>query len=400
MLSAAMAHRTGLLVDRDRATPSELGLRVVTDWIRATYRVDAPLDDVADIAEAIAVEQSVEMPVGAIEDRFVLDEIVGRVLDIDLVGDGRYDVRIALSDATVGCNAAQLVNMVFGNTSLQPHVELVDLDLPSSVAATLPGPNGGITGLRGLVNAGARPLTCTAIKPQGLPPEALAQRCLVLARGGIDILKDDHGMADQPRAPFRDRVMACLAAVAAANADTGGSSQYAPSLVGGPRLLFDQAAWARDQGVRVVLVAPMLVGLPVFADLVSGFPELLFLAHPSFGGASRIAPPLLLGSLFRWLGADAVIFPNFGGRFSYTPGTCAEIAERARRPEPAVEAALPVPAGGMTVNRVDEMLTFYGPDTMLLIGGGLLAAPDVGVAAREFADAVATHKVALEGAVP
>ena len=34
---------------------------------------------------------------------------------------------------------------------------------------------------------------------------------------------------------------------------------------------------------------------------------------------------------------------------------------------------------------------------MLLIGGGLLAAPDVGAAARQFVETVATHAVALEG---
>ena len=37
---------------------------------------------------------------------------------------------------------------------------------------------------------------------------------------------------------------------------------------------------------------------------------------------------------------------------------------------------LPVPAGGMTVERVPEMLRFYGRDVMLLIGGSLLEAGD------------------------
>jgi len=36
--------------------------------------------------------------------------------------------------------------------------------------------------------------------------------------------------------------------------------------------------------------------------------------------------------------------------------------------------ALPVPAGGMTVTRVAEMLDFYGTEIMLLIGGALLEA--------------------------
>jgi ribulose-bisphosphate carboxylase large chain len=33
-----------------------------------------------------------------------------------------------------------------------------------------------------------------------------------------------------------------------------------------------------------------------------------------------------------------------------------------------------VPAGGIVLNRVTELLDFYGPDTMLLIGGSLLMA--------------------------
>ena len=37
---------------------------------------------------------------------------------------------------------------------------------------------------------------------------------------------------------------------------------------------------------------------------------------------------------------------------------------------------MPVPAGGMTTDRVREMLDFYGAEVMLLIGGALLEARD------------------------
>jgi ribulose-bisphosphate carboxylase large chain len=52
------------------------------------------------------------------------------------------------------------------------------------------------------------------------------------------------------------------------------------------------------------------------------------------------------------------------------------IAKNARAPWNGLKPVLPVPAGGMTVDRVGEMLSGYGPDTMLLIGGGLLSAKD------------------------
>ena len=52
-----------------------------------------------------------------------------------------------------------------------------------------------------------------------------------------------------------------------------------------------------------------------------------------------------------------------------------------------------VPAGGMKTDRVAATLEFYGADTMLLIGGGLLESPDAAtllVRSRRFVEAVQT----------
>jgi ribulose-bisphosphate carboxylase large chain len=110
------------------------------------------------------------------------------------------------------------------------------------------------------------------------------------------------------------------------------------------------------------------------------------------GGAARIAPDLLIGKLFRLLGADAVIFPNHGGRFGYTPEICRCLAKQARAPWDGIRPSVPVPAGGMTLERVPEMLDFYGPDAMLLIGGSLLAARErLAEETAAFTRAVAQH---------
>jgi len=74
------------------------------------------------------------------------------------------------------------------------------------------------------------------------------------------------------------------------------------------------------------------------------------------------------------LGADAVIFPNYGGRFGYSPDTCRALARAALDRRDGLRPAVPVPAGGMTTARVGELLDFYGADVMLLIGGALLEA--------------------------
>ncbi len=353
------------------------------------YHVCCKASEVEARAQAIAVEQSVEMPISAIDDPFVLQDIVGRVEAIEDLGSGVFAVWIALAAATAGDEAGQLVNMLFGNTSIHADVTLQDVRLPEGMVARVGGPNIGLEPLRRRVGAEGRAMTCSALKPQGLSPQALAGLAGRLAHGGLDFIKDDHGLADQDYSPFEARVRACADAVQEANAIAGGHTRYIPSLSGNLDQLRRQLDLAAEVGIEAVLIAPMIVGLPALHALVRQYPQMAFIAHPAMAGASRIAPPLLLGKLFRLLGADAVIFPNHGGRFGYTAETCRSLADAARAPWHGLRASIPVPAGGMTVERVPEMLEFYGSDVMLLIGGGLLAARErVTDATAAFVDAV------------
>ena len=345
-------------------------------WLNVTYHVRAAPEQLDAVALAIALEQSVEVPAEVIRDAFVAENIVGRVDEVRRGDNDSHVVRIRLSTATTGFDVAQTVNMLFGNSSLHDHVELVDVEFPPDYIAQFSGPQFGIAGIRELLGAGKRPLTCAALKPQGLPPERLAALCYTLAMGGIDVIKDDHGLADQSYAPFAARVAACQRAIARGQRESGRTTLYAPSLVGSPRALSAQAQIARNEGAQMVLLAPALIGMPAFAELVSDELDCPVLAHPSYAGAAKVAPPFLLGKWFRMLGADAVIFPNFGGRFAYSERVCADIADNARAPWAKLRPALPVPGGGLSVERSREVVRFYGTDVMLLIGGSLLAAGD------------------------
>jgi len=169
-------------------------------------------------------------------------------------------------------------------------------------------------------------------------------------------------------------VRACAEGVRRAVRSTGHPTRYVPSLSGNLDQMREQARLAREEGLDCLLLAPMICGFATFQALRHEFTDMAFLAHPSLGGAARIAPDLLIGKLFRLMGGDAVIFPNFGGRFGYSPDTCRRLADNARGVIHGVAQALPVPAGGMTLDRTREILDFYGADTMLLIGGNLLMA--------------------------
>jgi len=367
---------------------SESESSVDTRWIEATYRVRASASAIDARAQAIALEQSIELPIEAVSDARVLNEVVARVVQI-VPADGRaFDATIRLAAETTGFEAGQLLNMLFGNTSLQDDVTLLDVEFPSAFTGRFGGPRFGIAGIRELTGVHGRPLTCSALKPQGLAPARLAALAHTFARAGIDVLKDDHGLADQASAPFAARVAEVQRAVDRANREIGGRCVYAPSLNGHYEQMREQVAQARACGVQMFLVAPMVSGVAALAALArdAGAP---IIAHPAMAGSTRIAPPLLLGKLFRLFGADATIFPNSGGRFSYTPEICAGIVDAAREAWQHLAPALPVPAGGMAVERVHEMRARFGDDVMLLIGGSLLMAGDQLFArCREFVAAV------------
>ena len=119
------------------------------------------------------------------------------------------------------------------------------------------------------------------------------------------------------------------------------------------------------------------------------------LSHPAFQGSFTLHPDgglahgVLYGQINRLAGADATIFPSYGGRFAFTPDECRDITIGATRPMGALKTIFPVPAGGMVLARVPELIRFYGRDCCLLIGGDLHArGTDLEASCRGFLAAV------------
>lgn len=357
--------------------------------IVVTYRFRASTEEAEPQAHRIAVEQSVEMPVRAISDRYVLNEIVGEVQSLREIVEGEFEARIALSAASVGEEGGQFLNVLFGNSSLYPDVVLHDVEIPASVAAVFGGPRLGIDGLRRRLRASSRPLTLCNLKPQGLTPVELAGLAAKISAGGVDMIKDDHGLADQTYSPFAERVPRIAEAVHDAAARTGVATRYLPHVTGDLEQMRARISLVRTCGLDGILVLPMVVGLSTFQRIRRENPDLAIVAHPAMAGATRIAPAVLMGTLFRLLGADATVFPGFGGRFGGARDECQRLAHFARRPRWTLLPTLPIPAGGMTAGTIAELFDFYGRDVGLFLGGSLLAS------ARELTDAAANFVAAV-----
>ena len=343
------------------------------------------------MASDICFEQTVEFPEDLVPPGLIRDSIVGRIEGFAPAGPGVYRASISFATETAQADIVQLLNVVYGNISIKPNIRVERLDLPDSLLANYPGPRFGRQGLRELLGVPSRPLTSTALKPMGLSPGEIADQAYRFALGGIDIIKDDHGLLDQVFCPFEERVARCAEAVRRANRETGLRSVYMANVTGRMDRIQASARRAKELGAGALLICPALTGFDALRllaeDAAIGLP---IMAHPSFGGVlatskdSGISHATLYGTLMRLSGADATVYPNFGGRFSFTKEECIGIARATGEPLGTLKPAFPAPGGGMTPERTEEMLTVYGKEFILLVGAGLHRnGPDLTANARQ-----------------
>ena len=343
--------------------------------LRVTYHLEVEAAEAPARAAEVALEQTVEVPRSAVTDPMIEGEVMGRVESLEADPAGGFRAVIAYPLETTALDPAQLLNVVFGNSSLHADCRCVDLEAPIELLDAMGGPRFGIEGIRKAAGIYDRPLTCTAIKPMGLSTPTLADLCETFARGGIDVIKDDHGLADQQWSRLEERIPACLAACERAADATGHRALYVPNLIGSPERVLRALRFAEACGARAVMVSPMLLGLPFFWELCQRHASVPVLAHPAFAGVLRLGPELLFGKLLRLFGADAVIYVNFGSRFHRSREECARLAGYLRDPWGPMRPSMPVPAGGIQLGNAADVVSFYGTDSMLLIGGDLQKQP-------------------------
>lgn len=334
-----------------------------------TYQISR--GDIKEVAEAIRVEQTIEFPYD-LAPNWIQQEVVGEIVEI-----AENRVKIKFDDRVTGFELSQFLNVLWGNVSLFEAVKIVDLELSSDFLSHFKGPRFGIAGLRGLFGVSASPLLATALKPMGLSAQELAKDAQVLVQAGFNLIKDDHGLANQPWALWQERVQTIAKAVNDANAKFNKQAVYAPSLnLKGDAV--QSAHWAKTQGAGALLILPGVSSFALMQTLAEDDELALpLMSHPSMLGSlvmnknHGLNHGLVLGTIMRLAGADISIFPNYGGRFSFSQAECNEIAVAAKAPLGNLNPIWTAPGGGMTLDRIEELIKFFGPDTMLLVGGAL-----------------------------
>ena len=132
-----------------------------------TYALHVPTyEEAKQVAWSIQVEQTIEFPYELLGESDARRHMVGQLLSLEKIKDC-FLAKIAYPVETSALEATQFLNVVFGNSSLQPHIWVVDIELCPSLVAAFQGPRFGIEGIRNLCHTSTRPMIQAVIKPMG-----------------------------------------------------------------------------------------------------------------------------------------------------------------------------------------------------------------------------------------
>lgn len=345
---------------------------------RVRYCIRGTEADAHSTSAIVANEQTVEFPDELVPAGDIRNEIIGQVEELVSGGQELWHATISYEVGSAGTDLTQLINMLNGLTSLLPNLTAERVELPAELLKRFAGPAYGIAGIREKLGVHGRPLLCTALKPMGLAIESLSTMAYEAALGGLDILKDDHGITDLPFAPFEQRVPRLAEAVAVANGKTGFKCMFAANVTAAADRIVDRALFAQEAGAAMLMVAPAIIGFDTMRMLAEDPRiELPILSHPTVSGgyvAGAGAPfsfYLYYGQMHRLAGADAVIYANYGGRFPVSVEDSHAAVSGCRDEFGGLRRSLPMIGGGMSVERGRELREEFGVDSGFLVGGKL-----------------------------
>lgn len=292
-------------------------------------------------------------------------------------------LKIAYPSNNFSLDLPAILTTVFGKLSLDGKIKLLDLDFSQELKSAFPGPKFGINGLREKLGVYDRPLLMSIFKGiLGRDLPFLFSQLREQALGGVDFVKDDEILFDNPLTPFEQRIIGGKEVLQQVYEETGHRTLYAVNLTGRTSQLIEKAKRAKELGADLLLFNVFAYGLDVLQELreEEGV-DLPIMAHPAVSGALTssevygISHSLLLGKLLRYAGADLSLFPSPYGSVALEKEAALSIAAALTDESESMNKSFPVPSAGIHPGLVPLLLQDFGLDSVINAGGGVHGHP-------------------------
>ncbi|MGG2064617.1 2,3-diketo-5-methylthiopentyl-1-phosphate enolase [Bacillus sp. S14(2024)] len=312
-------------------------------------------------------------------------------------------IKIHYPSANFSTDLPAIFTTVFGKLSLDGEIKLIDLTFSDDLKERFPGPKFGIDGIRNSLNVHDRPLLMSIFKGMiGRNIGYLKTQLRDQASGGVDIVKDDEILFDNPLTPLSERIRAGKEVLQSVYETYGHKTLYAVNLSGRTYDLKEKAKQAVAAGADILLFNVFAYGLDVLQALAEDDDiSIPLMAHPAVSGtyiASELygfSSSLLLGKLLRYAGADFSLFPSPYGTVSFKKEETLYVAKALTDENEPFKRSFPVPSAGIHPGLVPLLIRDFGQQCVINAGGGIHGHPSGaqggGKAFRSAIDATLTN---------
>ncbi|UCH89305.1 MAG: ribulose-bisphosphate carboxylase large subunit, partial [Thermoplasmata archaeon] len=375
---------------------------IVLHWVSGRESIEK-------LAEALAAESSVgtwtELKTINTD---VFENLRARVFRIDKVSEnsgfvwlayplGHFDVK----------NLLQILASIRGNVyGLDELTALIFLDIyfPEKLQKQFSGPAIGLNGVRKRIGTDkdGRPHIGTIVKPKvGLAPKEWAQVAYEAYLGGIDFVKEDENLVDQPFCPWNERVDAVLEVVDKIKSETGRAVLYSPNITDRYSKMLERIDYLKEAGWDVAMLDVYMIGYGGLIEIVEHLHKNKFIIHAHRAGHTAEdrgefgCSFSVFAKLWRLIGVDQLLTGTGIGKMEGAPAIVRRYADICREQhleealhllsleykwDDNIKPVMPVASGGINAGLVDGLVQIFGKDIVIQAGGGIHGHPDGTVA--------------------
>jgi ribulose-bisphosphate carboxylase large chain len=369
--------------------------------ITATYLIETPYE-VEKAAEVLSGEQSsgtfVAVPgetnelktrfAARVENIEILEEVSKPALPGENIGNKTYKrakVTVSWSLENFGYNIPTLISTLQGNLyELRQFtgLKLDDFELPESYTDHFKGPFFGMEGTKRLAGVSRdRPMIGTIIKPSiGLTPEYTANLVNILAKAGIDFVKDDELLSSSGNSPFSVRVRQIMKVINDFADKTGKNIMYGFNITGDLETMRTNYETVVKSGGTCVMISINSVGWAGVKEVCS-WGKLSIHAHRNGWGMLNRHPLLGINfpaysKIWRLAGVDQIHVNGINNKFWESDDSVVRSIKSCQTPFLNNESILPVLSSGQWGGQAFETYRrTQTTDVLYMAGGGIMAHP-------------------------
>ncbi|TFG10482.1 ribulose 1,5-bisphosphate carboxylase [Candidatus Heimdallarchaeota archaeon] len=320
----------------------------------------------------------------------VLDKKVFETHDDYQSGEVTIGFQLDTFDMEAGITSilSMLAGNLFGLGALR-NIRWLDVEFPRSIAEHFPGPKFGIEGVRKILGTDKgefpnRPHVGTIVKPKmGLTAKEWAEVAYEAAIGGVDFIKDDENLSNQPFCPIEDRTVAVLEKMDLVKEETGRKVIHAVNVTAKHDVMWRRIEQAIDNGAQCLMIDVILTGYQELAQMASDpGVKLPIHVHRTMHAAFTRNPlhgisMLPVAKIVRLAGGDQLHIGSYG------QGKMAEIHSESHLLKNSLlsdmyefNKVFPVASGGLYPAKVPNLVKHGGNNVIIQAGGGIHGHPD------------------------